>query len=56
MIDYTLTLNLNEYLEPLHLAPTQFCELPGFFRKTGFVRSHPLSLINHIFILLVISK
>ena len=25
--------NLNEYLETLHLAPTQFCDLPGFYRK-----------------------
>ena len=27
--------NLNEYLETLHLAPTQFCDLHGFYRKTG---------------------
>ena len=29
--------NLNEYLETLHLAPTQFCDLTGFNRKTGFL-------------------
>ena len=22
----------------------QFCDLPGFYRKTGFLRSYPLSL------------
>ena len=38
--------NLNDYLEILHLAPTQFCDIPGFYRKTGFLRSHPLSLRN----------
>ena len=36
--------NLNEYLETLHLAPTQFCKLPGFCHKTGFLSNHPLSL------------
>ena len=29
--------NLNEYLETLHLTPTQFSDLPGFYRKTGLV-------------------
>ena len=38
--------NLNQYLETLHVALTQFCNLPGFYRKTGFLRSHPLSLIH----------
>ena len=33
--------NLNEYLGTLHLAPTQFCHLPGFYRKIGFLRIHP---------------
>ena len=28
------------------LPPTQFCNLPGFYRKTGFLRSHPLSLLQ----------
>ena len=36
--------NLNIFLETFHLAPTQFCEIPGFYRKTGFC--HPLSLID----------
>ena len=36
-------LNLNEYLETLQLASMQFCDLPGFYRKTGFLRSHPVS-------------
>ena len=36
---------LNGQLETLHLAPTQFCDLPGFYRKTVFLRSHPLSLV-----------
>ena len=36
--------NLNEYLETLHLVPTQFCDLPGFYLQTGFLISHPLSL------------
>ena len=40
--------NLNKYSDPLHLAPMQFCEQPGFYCKTGFLRSHALSLINHI--------
>ena len=37
--------NLDEFLETIHLAPTEFCELPGFYSKTGFLRSHPLSLV-----------
>ena len=32
--------HFNEYLETLHLAPTQVCDLPGFYRKTCFLRSH----------------
>ena len=39
--------NLNDYLETLHLAPTKFCDLPDFYCKTEFLRSHPLSLINN---------
>ena len=35
--------NLNEFLETLHLAPIQFGDLPGFYRKTGFLR---FSLFN----------
>jgi hypothetical protein len=31
--------NLNEYLETLQLAPAQFCDPLGFYRKTGFLRS-----------------
>ena len=38
--------NLNEYLETLHLTPTQFCNLPGFYGTTGFLRSHLFSLIS----------
>ena len=38
------TQNLNEYLETLHLAPAQFCDLPGFYLKKGFLTSYPLSL------------
>ena len=34
---------MNEYLKTCQLVPTQFCDLPGFYRKTGFPRSHPLS-------------
>ena len=29
-------LNLNENLETLHLAPTQFLHLPGFYLKQDF--------------------
>ena len=29
--------NWNENLETLHLAPTQFCHLPGFDLKQGFL-------------------
>ena len=36
--------NLNENLETLHLAPTLFYYLPGFYLKTGFLNPHPLSL------------
>ena len=37
--------NLNENLETLHLAPTLFYHLPGFFYlKTDFLNPHPLSL------------
>ena len=35
---------LNEYLETLDLAPMYFCDIPGFYHKTGVIRSHPLSL------------
>ena len=28
--------NLNEHLETLHLAPMQFGDLPGFYRKPDF--------------------
>ena len=41
--------NLNEYIETIHLAPTQFCDLPGIYCKAGFLRCHPLIL--DIFIL-----
>ena len=36
--------NLNEYLETIHLSPTQFCQLPGFYHKIEFLRSLSLSL------------
>ena len=36
--------HLNENLEILHLAPTLFYHLPGFYLKTGFINPHPLSL------------
>ena len=29
----------------LNLAPTSFFDQPDFYRKTGFLRSHPLSLV-----------
>ena len=35
-----------EYLEALHLAATQFCDLPGFYRKTGFLRSYLLGKMH----------
>ena len=35
-------LNLNENLNTLHLAPTQFLHLPGFYPKTGFLRTQIL--------------
>ena len=35
--------NLNENLETLHLAPTLFYHLPGFYLKTGFLNPHPFS-------------
>ena len=43
--------NLNEYLETIFLAASRFCDLPCFYRKTGFRRSHPWSLnyTNKIF-------
>jgi hypothetical protein len=37
--------NLNENLEPLHLAPKLFYHLPGFYLKTGYLNPHPLSLL-----------
>ena len=39
--------NLNEYLETLHLALTQFCDLPGFYRKTGFLRNHTYFVLKY---------
>ena len=41
--------NLNEYLETLYPAPTQFCDLPGFYCKILFLRSPPLSLVISLF-------
>ena len=38
--------NLNENLETLHLAPTLFYHLPGFYLKTGFI--NPLSFVKSI--------
>ena len=38
--------NLNDNLETLHLAPTLFYHLPGFYLKSGFLNPHPLSLTN----------
>ena len=38
--------NSKENLENLHIAPTQFYDLPGFYRKKEFQRSHPLSLVK----------
>ena len=34
---------LNKNLETLHLAPTLFYHLPGFYLKTGFLNPHPFS-------------
>ena len=39
--------NLNEYLKTLNQAPTQFCDLPGLYSKIGFLRCHPLSLLDN---------
>ena len=36
--------NLNEDIETLHPAPTQFCLLPGSHRKTLFLSVSPFSL------------
>ena len=36
--------NLNENLEPLHLAPMRFYHLPGFDLEAGFLNPHSLSL------------
>ena len=36
--------HLNENLETLHLAPTLFYYLPGFYLKSGFLYTHPLFL------------
>ena len=41
------------YLETLHLAITQFCDLPGFYHKIGFLTSHPLSLLRSILLIIV---
>ena len=38
----------NEYLETLRPAPTQFCDEPGFYLKTGFLRSHPFSYDKYL--------
>ena len=38
--------NLNENLETHHLAPTLIYHLPGFYHKTGFLNTHPLSLVK----------
>ena len=35
---------INENLETLHLTPTLFCQLPGFYLRIGFLNPHPLSL------------
>ena len=32
--------NLNEYLQILYPASTQFCDLPGFYCKTEFGIKH----------------
>ena len=34
--------NFNEYIGTLHLAPTQFCHLPG---KTLLLSNYPFSLV-----------
>ena len=36
----------------LHLAPMQFSNLPGFYPKIGFLRSHPLSSQQTMWLLL----
>ena len=36
--------NLNENLKTLHIAPTIFYHLPGFYLKTEFLNPHSLSL------------
>ena len=38
--------NLNEPIETLHIAPTQFSLLPGFYHKTLFLSISPLYLNN----------
>ena len=43
---------MNEYLETLHLALTQFCDLPGFYRKTGLLRNHPYQTKNEYFMVI----
>ena len=39
----------------IHLAPTQYCDLPGFYRKTGFLRSHPLALTPRLLLLILLT-
>ena len=41
--------NLNENLETLHLAPTLFYHLSGFYIKTGILNPHPLYLFKSLF-------
>ena len=38
--------NLNDNLETLHLAPTLFYHLPGFYLKPGFLNLYPFSLLQ----------
>ena len=45
--------NLNENLETLHLAPTIFYHLSGFYLKIGFLNPHPLSFDQPSHIILV---
>ena len=43
--------NLNEYLEILNLASMQFCDLPGFYRKKGYLRSQHMSLVKKVLLI-----
>ena len=40
--------SIDEYLETLHLALMQFCDLSGFYFKTELLKSNPLSLNGYI--------